>query len=324
MENRSNQVIVGSVALAMMVGILIMILWLARYSGEDRKEYDILFATSVTGLAVGSPVQFNGVTVGKINAIALMPDRPENVRVRITVNGDVPVLNGTTAGIEGVGFTGVSQIQLQGAMHGGTPIEQPGPWGVPLIPPRGGGLNDLLATAPMVLSNVSRLTERLNDVLKDENRAALAGILKNTDIATAALAKGAPDLAAALTEARTTMTQATATLQRIEALTASGQTLIEGDIRPLAVDLRRTVARADATLVRVEALATSAQPGIDMLASQTVPETTQLIRELRETTGRLGAIAAKLDEDPVGALIGGRRLPEYKPPKDASAKEARP
>ena len=49
MENRSNQVIVGSVALAMIVGILIMILWLARYSGSERKEFDILFATSVTG-----------------------------------------------------------------------------------------------------------------------------------------------------------------------------------------------------------------------------------------------------------------------------------
>ncbi|MBU6165079.1 MAG: MCE family protein [Alphaproteobacteria bacterium] len=316
MENRSNQMIVGSVALAMMAGIIVMILWLARYSGGERKEYDILFATSVTGLAVGSPVQFNGVTVGKINAIRLLPDRPENVRVRIAINDDVPVLKDTTAGIEGVGFTGVSQIQLQGAMHGTAPLTAPGPWGVPLIPPRGGGLNDLLATAPMVLSNVSRLTERLNDVLKDENRAALAGILKNTDVATAALAKGAPDLAAALSEARSTMVQATATLQRIEALTASGQSLVDGEMRPLAGDLRRTLARTDATLARVEALAGAAQPGVEMLASQTVPETTQLIRELRETTSRLGAIAAKLDEDPAGALIGGRRLPEYQPPKE--------
>ncbi len=316
MENRSNQVIVGSVALAMIVGILIMILWLARFSGGDRKEYDILFATSVTGLAIGSPVQFNGVTVGKINEIRLMPERPENVRIRIAINDDVPVLNGTTAGIEGVGFTGVSQIQLQGAMHGTAALTTPGPWGVPLIPPRGGGLNDLLATAPMVLSNVSRLTERLNDVLKDENRAALAGILKNTDVATAALAKGAPDLAAALTEARTTMVQATATLQRIEALTQSGQSLVDGEIRPLASDLRRAINRTETTLAKVDALATSAQPGVEMLSSQTVPETTQLIRELRETTSRLGAIAAKLDEDPAGALLGGRRLPEYQPPKE--------
>ncbi|MEN9932222.1 MAG: hypothetical protein RIS17_795, partial [Pseudomonadota bacterium] len=55
------------------------------------------------------------------------------------------------------------------------------------------------------------------------------------------------------------------------------------------------------------------QPGVEVLTNQTLPETTQLIRELRETTARLGAIAAKLDEDPAGALVGGRQLPEYQP-----------
>ncbi|WP_303782684.1 MlaD family protein [Sandarakinorhabdus limnophila] len=315
MENRSNYVIVGSIALAMVVGIFLMVLWLARFSGGDSKVYDIYFKQSITGLALGSPVQFNGVTVGKITQIRLLPQRPEFVRVRINIDGEVPVLEGTTAGVEGVGFTGVSQIQLDGAVQGAKPITEPGPDGAPVIPPRTGGLNDLLATAPEVLSNVSLLTKRLNDVLKDENREALAGILKNTDVATAALAKGAPDLATALAEARTTMTAATATLQRIEALAGSGQALVDSDLRPLAADLRRTVTNANATLAKVDALAGSAQPGVEMLANQTIPETTQLIRELRETTSRLGAIAAKLDEDPAGALIGGRRLPEYQPPK---------
>lgn len=313
MENRSNYVIVGSVGLAMIVGIFAMVLWLARVQGGDAQRFDILFKQSISGLAVGSPVQFNGVTVGKISDIQLLPARPEFVRVRISIKEDVPVLKGTTAGVEGVGFTGVSQIQLQGAIQGASPIDAPGPYGVPLIPPRTGGLNDLLATAPQVLSNVSRLTERLNDVLKDENRAALSGILKNADVATATLAKSGPDLAAALVEARTTMTAATATLQRIEALAASGQTLVDSDLKPMAADLRRTAASAESTLSRVDAMVASAQPGVEVLTTQTLPETTQLIRELRETTARLGAIAAKLDEDPAGALVGGRQLPEYQP-----------
>lgn len=320
MENRSNYVIVGSVALAMVAGILLMVIWLSGYSGQTTKEYDIYFSKSISGMAKGSPVQFSGVPVGKIIDISLQPKNPQFVRVRIAINEDVPILQGTTAGIEGVGFTGVSQIQLIGAMQGAAPITAPGPDGRPVIPPRNGGLSDLLATAPQVLANVSRLTERLNDVLKDENRAALAGILKNTDVATAALAKGAPDLAAALTEARTTLTTATATLQRIEALAGSGQSLIDSDIRPMAADLRRAAARVDATLAKVEAVAASAQPGVEILVNQTIPETTQLIRELRETTARLGAIAGKLDEDPAGALIGGRRLPEYQPPKEGDPK----
>lgn len=41
-----------------------------------------------------------------------------------------------------------------------------------------------------------------------------------------------------------------------------------------------------------------------------------LVGDLREMSRSLGAIAAKLDEDPAGALIGGRKLPEYKPDGD--------
>lgn len=313
MENRSNNVIVGSIALAMVIGIFLMVMWLARFSGGDNREFDILFKQSVSGLAVGSPVAFNGVPVGKITQIRIPPDKPQLVRVRISVDGDVPVLKGTRAAVEGVGFTGVSQIQLTGAMEGAEPISEPGPYGAPLIPPRIGGLGELLATAPEVLNNVARLTERLNDVLKDENRAALGGILKNTEVTTAALAKSAPDLAAALSETRATITTATATLQRFEALAGSGQSLVDGELRPLAADLRRATAKAEATLDKVEAISASAQPGVEQLSNQTLPEATQLIRELRETTARLGAIAAKLDEDPAGALVGGRGLPEYKP-----------
>jgi len=313
MENRSNNVIVGSIALAMVIGIFLMVMWLARFSGRDNQEFDILFRQSVSGLAIGSPVAFNGVPVGKITQIRIPPDKPQLVRVRISVDGDVPVLKGTTAAVEGVGFTGVSQIQLSGATEGAAPITEPGPYGAPLIPPRSGGLGELLNTAPEVLNNVARLTERLNDLLKDENRAALGGILKNTEVTTAALAKSAPDLAAVIAESRATVAAAAATLQRIEALAGSGQTLVDGELRPLAADLRRATTKAEATLDKVDAIAASAQPGVQQLSNQTLPEVTQLIRELRETTARLGAIAAKLDEDPAGALLGGRTLPEYQP-----------
>ncbi|WP_164157594.1 MlaD family protein [Sandarakinorhabdus rubra] len=317
MENRSNYVIVGSVALAMVIGIFLMALWLARFSGGERRDYDILFRQSITGLALGSPVAFNGVVVGKIRQIQILPDKPEFVRVRVTIEEEVPILEGTTAAVEGVGFTGVSQVQLTGAMSGQKPITGPSPYGAPLIPTRTGGLGDLLATAPEVFKKVAILTDRLNDVLNDENRAALGGILKNTEVATGALAKSAPDLAAAIAETRTTVTAATATLNRFEALAGSGQALVDGELRPLAADLRRATTKAEATLARVEAITAAAQPGVEQLSSQTIPETTQLIRELRETTARLGAIAAKLDEDPAGAFIGGRRLPEYQPQQGA-------
>ena len=66
--------------------------------------------------------------------ISLLPNRPEFVWVRIEVDEQTPVLQGTSAQIHGVGFTGVSEIQLTGAERGRPPIEQLGPQGCPVVP----------------------------------------------------------------------------------------------------------------------------------------------------------------------------------------------
>src|SRR3546814_13519642 len=77
-----------------------------------------LFQQSVNGLAKGSGVTFSGVPSGQVKEIQLWKKDPSFVRVRISVKEDVPVLQGTTATIQGVGFTGVSEIQLDGAVKG--------------------------------------------------------------------------------------------------------------------------------------------------------------------------------------------------------------
>src|SRR3954465_15091187 len=112
METRSNHILVGGVVLAMMIALLGFIIWLSQSGGKEDKKYDILFKTAVDGLAKGSAVTFSGVPVGQVESIKLVPQAPEVIRVRITVNNSTPVLVGTAATIKGVGFTGVSQIQL--------------------------------------------------------------------------------------------------------------------------------------------------------------------------------------------------------------------
>lgn len=315
METRSHYATVGAIVVALTVGMFVAVIWLANYSGATDKRFDIFFKQSVNGLAVGSPVAFNGVPVGKIDEIKLLPDTPQFVRVRISISKEVPVLQGTTAAVEGVGFTGVSQIQLSGAMQGADPITKKGPYGVPVIPPRVGGFGAILASAPELLNNVSRLTERLADVLDPANRKSLAGILSNTEKVTGALAERAPEIAQTVVEARETLKVATATLKRIDALAASTNTLLTEDGKPLVADLRRTIANADKTLARIEAVAGAAQPGLETLSSETLPEVNRLLRDLQGLTNQLGAVAAKLDEDPAGALVGGRSLPEYVPPE---------
>lgn len=320
METRSNYAIVGAVVVAITLAMFVAVLWLARFSGADNQHFDIFFRQSINGLAVGSPVAFSGVPVGKVEQIKLLPDTPQFVRVRISIAEDVPVLKGTTAAVEGVGFTGVSQIALAGAMQGADPITTPGPYGVPVIPPRVGGIGALLASAPELLNNVSRLTEKLTELLNPENRNSIGNILKNTDRTTAALADRAPEIAQTVIEARNTLIAATGTLKRIDALAGSTTALINEDGKPLVADLRKTIQSAQASLARIDDLTATAKPGLETLSAETLPEANRLVRDLREVTGSLGAIAAKLDEDPAGALIGGRTLPDYVPAQPEKAK----
>ena len=311
METRSNYAIVGAVVVALVVAMFVAVLWLARFSGADDQRFDIFFKQSITGLAVGSPVAFNGVPVGKIEEIRLLPATPQFVRVRIALAEDVPVLKGTTAAVESIGFTGVGQISLTGAMQGADPITARGPYGVPVIPPRVGGFASLLESAPELLDNVSQLTERLTQLLDKDNQRSLANILGNVDRVSGALADRAPEIAATVVEAQATLQAASATLRRVDALAGSTQQLLDRDGKPMVADLRRAIGAAEASLARIDTLTATAQPGLETLSTETLPEANRLVRDLRELTTSLGTVAAKLDEDPAGALIGGRKLPDY-------------
>lgn len=323
METRSNYALVGGVVIALTVALFAFVLYLAKFSGTDKREFDIFFRQSISGIAIGSPVQFKGVPVGQIREIALLPKTPDAVRVRIEVGTDVPILQGTTAAIEGVGFTGVSQIQLTGAMAGAPPITEVGPFGRPVIPPRAGALGQLLASAPELLNNVSALTASLNELLNPANRKSLGNILANADRLTGSLADRGPEIAATIVETRATLKQATEAAAALTKLTGHADNILTADAGPLVHDLRETAGHANATLAKLDGLVTSAQPGIDTFTGQTLPETAQLLREARDATAQLGAIAAKLDQDPAGALLGGRKLPEYAAPGYVAPKKGK-
>ena len=323
METRSNYVLVGAVVIALTIALFGFVLYLAKFSGSDKKEFDIFYRQSISGLAIGSPVQFKGVPVGQIREIALLPRSPDAVRVRIEIKSDTPILQGTAAAIEGVGFTGVSQIQLTGAMAGAPPITEIGPFGKPVIPPRAGALGQLLASAPELLNNVSALTASLNELLNAGNRKSLGNILGNADRLTGSLADRGPEIAATLVETRATLKQATEAAAALTKLTGHADTILTANAAPLMRDLAATATRANATLAKLDTVVASAQPGIDTFTTQTLPETAQLLREARDATAQLGAIAAKLDEDPAGALLGGRRLPEYAAPGYVAPKKGK-
>ncbi|WP_199553308.1 MlaD family protein [Sandaracinobacteroides hominis] len=315
MERRNSYMLVGAVTFILVLALFGFVLWLARFSREDKDAYDIFFAQSVAGLAVGSNVSFSGVPVGQVRQIALMPETPQFIRVRIELQPDTPVLAGTTASLTSVGFTGVTEVQLSGSMRGQAPLTEPGPYGVPVIPATPGGFGQLLESAPQVLERASTLLARLNEVFDDENRAALASLVTNLDKTASVVAEEGPAIRRTLREAEQTLKAATRAADSLAQAGNTANTLLTEDGKPLVAELKRAIVTTEATLSRVEKLTAAAEPGVNTLATQTVPQVNQLVAELRDVTQQLGALAAKIDEDPLGTVVGGRPLPDYEPEK---------
>jgi phospholipid/cholesterol/gamma-HCH transport system substrate-binding protein len=315
METRSNYIMVGAVTVALLAGVLLFIVWLAGLSNKTTKCYDIYFSEAVGGLNKGSNVTFSGVPVGQISRISLLPSRPEFVWVRIEVEEQTPVLQGTTAQIHGVGFTGVSEIQLAGAARGRPPISQAGPQGCPVVPASTSGLGALLNSAPELIDRIQRLTERLTELLSDKNQNSISDILENIDRTSKVLADRAPQMADAIGEVRIAAHNAGIAAANVAALTDNTNRLVTEQGRPAVDNLNKTIISARQAADNLNGMISDARPGVQNFSKSTLPQANQLVHDLRELTQSLKAVSDRVNHQGIGGALGPEKLPDYKPRK---------
>jgi phospholipid/cholesterol/gamma-HCH transport system substrate-binding protein len=314
-ETRSNYVMVGAVTVALLAGTLLFIVWLAGLSNKATKCYDIYFAQGVGGLNKGSNVSFSGVPVGQVQKISLLPNRPEFVWVRVEVDDQTPVLQGTSAQIHGVGFTGVSEIQLTGAERGHPPIEQSGPQGCPVIPATSGGISALLNSAPELIDRIQRLTERLTELLSDQNQNSISDILENIDVTTKQLRAHAPELGETIAEIKIASHNAGLAANNVAALTDNTNRLVNEQGRPAIDNLNKTIVAARQAADNLNAMITDARPGVQNFTKSTLPEANKLVHDLRSLSNSLEQVSNRVNQQGIGGTLGPEKLPDYKPGK---------
>src|SRR3954453_23258531 len=273
---------VGAVTVALLAGTLLFIVWLAGLSNKATKCYDICFAQGVGGLNKGSNVSFAGVPVGQVKKISLLPNRPEFVWVRVEVDEQTPVLQGTSAQIHGVGFTGVSEIQLTGAERGRPSIEQVGPQGCPVIPATSGGISALLNSAPELIDRIQRLTERLTELLSDKNQNSISDILENIDATSAELRKRAPEMGDTIAEIRIASHNAGIAANNVAALSANANQLVNGPGRQSGENLNQARVSARHAADNLNAMISDARPRVQNFSKETLPQANKLVHDLRD------------------------------------------
>jgi len=318
METRSNHVLVGAVVLILLLVLALFTIWLARLGTSANKQYDIFFKQSVDGLAKGSQVAYSGVPSGQVKDIQLWKPDPQYVRVRVEIDGETPILQGTTAVIQS-SFTGTSTVALDGGVKNAPPIgcpeenpERECPYGVPVIPTKQGGLGAILSSAPQLLERLSSLTERLTILLGDKNQASIAGILANTNRLTDALADRGPEIAATLAQTRIAIQQAGDAAEKIGDLAATTNGVLANDVKPTLANLNDAIVSAKQSTETLNAAIQDARPGLQDFSKQTIPNVNELIRNLRDMSKSLSEVSEKINQGGATSILGPQKLPDYK------------
>ena len=307
METRANYVLIGAFTIVVSVALLLFGLWAAKYSSERSwQRYMIVFDEAVTGLSVGSPVQYNGISVGSIDRLSLDPDDPRRVVAIIRADASAPVKTDTRAKLAITSLTGPAIIQLSG----GTP-------GAPLLTAVDQREMPLIQTSPSALQNITdtanRIVERLDQVLSDQNVAHIGRTLENIEKISNSLAAQDQGMEALLVSARDAARSLDATLQNTNAT-------VQRVDQNLVRELPGLIARLDSTLMRLDSAAGSAdailgenRAAINSFANDGLAQLGPPLTELRGLIRDLRQISDRLENNPARFLLGRDGAKEFEP-----------
>src|SRR5258708_3109000 len=171
METRANYVAVGAFVLLVLAGAVVTLLWLAR--GEFNREstfYDIYFAGSVTGLAQGSVVRYNGIQVGRVVEIRIDPHNLSQVPPTLEVDPPPTLINPRAGAAPGhKARPGRAFVEIPGGSQTAPRRRRRGGGGYRVTAPGPSGLQRGVMSAPGALSRLIEVADRLALLFDEKN-----------------------------------------------------------------------------------------------------------------------------------------------------------
>ncbi|MFT4257014.1 MAG: MlaD family protein [Pseudoxanthomonas sp.] len=307
METKANYILIGAFTLLVSAGLLLFGLWAAKYSTERTwQEYRVVFNEAVTGLSAGSPVQYNGISIGSITKLSLAPNDPRQVIARIRLDAEAPVKTDTRAKLAITSLTGPTIIQLSG----GSPQ-------APALTSVDRSEAPIIKTTPSALQNITdtanRIVDRLDTVLSEANMASIGNTLQNLDAVTGSIAAQKEDLQALIVNAR----QAS---EKLDATLATTQGTMERLDRNLVQQLPQLVEKLDSTLARLDSAADNAdailgenRAAISNFANDGLAQLGPTLTELRGLVRDLRRVSDRLEGNPARYLLGRDAPKEFEP-----------
>jgi phospholipid/cholesterol/gamma-HCH transport system substrate-binding protein len=215
MDSKVNYALIGLFIIILSIALIASILWLST-SGNNKyyRTYQVYIQESVSGLKRKAPVKYRGVKVGYVRDIALVVNRPNEIRVLLDIEQDVPIKQDSFALLSIQGLTGLAHVELTGGSRESlAPVRNIGqdypeikssPSLLVRLDTAISGLlknlnnissstNTLLNNLDLnvgnnILGDVGKLSQALNALLSQQNTTAVTNILHNAELVSSTVA----------------------------------------------------------------------------------------------------------------------------------------
>lgn len=298
-----NYALVGAFVLTLGTLLVAGILWLAS-GGAWQKKYDVYLAVedeSVAGLNLNAPVKYNGVDVGKVQAIHLDAATPKKVNLLFAIERGTPIKEDTIAILKTQGLTGIAYVELSG-----------GSVASPLLLAKAGASYPVIQTSPSLYARLDNVLSRvlvkldststnLNAFLSKDNQAAFQAILANVAVVTRTLADRKDSLNAGLVDGASTLKNTAKASARLDDL-AERLGRSADAIGQMGTEVAQTSQRAGKTIDTVGS-------DVKRFSTETLPEFERLLGELDNLSRALKLLTDQTRRDPSGLIFGHKPVP---------------
>lgn len=312
METKASYVTIGSIVLLLLIAAFAFVVWVVKVD-LDREfiQYDVIFDNSVTGLSSSAPVRFNGVEVGKVKRIRLVPNRPGRVLVTIEVDKMTPIRQDSVASLEFQGLTGVSFVQISGGTPDAKPLKAKPGEERPVIYGRPSSIEALFSGVPGLIQEASNTMTEVRALLSPENRALVSDILKNVQSVSGSVASRSDKIAATIDDLDAALVEVRAAVQEYAKLARSLDTAVNTDVKPTLERFNRAAQSLETMAENLDALVADSRGPVTAFTTNTLPEASKFVAEARRLAASLARIAERLERNPA-ELVFPPPAPEYK------------
>lgn len=298
MEYRSNEIKAGILVIVAFAVFVAFLVAMAKVDWERKEKTYTARFSYVGGIEAGSLVRFGGFLVGTVTDINIAPDDKTKLEIKLTVDDRVPVRIDSEAFMSSISLMGDFYIEITT----GSPTAELLPSGSLLRSRDVPSFTRLSEPLVQLSDQLETLLIRVNDLLRDENRAHISNMLANTDTL---LDQSAGNIAGMIANMNALTLQFHSLSAKLDKMMATNTGALESTL----AQLNTTMARADTLLLSLN----RATQSMDGMVSQNQSSFYEAMQNLQDASQHFEQFSRSIKERPWN-LVRKSNPPERKLP----------